>query len=122
MNIIKASKMIGGLSVTEGFWKNVMVAVGLVGAAVMLGLLFVLKSGFVFALLIIFIVMSSLGLYIPSEYVYGCIDARRESDFLFSRQNKNCYPPSELNERHKRSCRKCQNYYQTIEREYFRKG
>lgn len=78
MNIFRALKITGNFSITQGFWKNIMVVVGLFGSIIMLSVIFIggIVNWLTYSLLIIFIVIDSLGLYIPLEYVRSHKDVK----------------------------------------------
>ncbi|KKQ46129.1 MAG: hypothetical protein US63_C0006G0006 [Candidatus Moranbacteria bacterium GW2011_GWC2_37_8] len=134
MNIIQAMKQVGHFPITQGFWKNVMITMGLIGSAVMLAVIIIggLGNWLTFSLLIFFIIMNTLGLYIPFDYVYCCRDAKSDIDFHFSHpwQSEKGEPPEELFralhhmtkgttlERHNVSCQKCWDYHEAMKRKH----
>lgn|GEM_PF-2939095 len=133
MNIFQAMKAVGHIPVAQGFWKNMMVGIGLIGAVVFLALVLIggIANGVTFSLLIFFITINTLGLYIPSEYVYCCRDAKNDIVFFFSQPWRNKREkPEELfralnhmtkgttPEHHNVSCQKCWDYYMDMKRKH----
>ena len=70
MNIIQVMRLIGKIPIVEGFWKNMMVGLGLIVTSFVLALIYIggFSNWITWSILIFSIIVSSLGLYIPSEY------------------------------------------------------
>ena len=134
MNIFQAMKLVGHFPVTQGFWKNIMVIIGLVGPAILLFLVFVggITNWVTMSLLFVSIVVGGLGLYMPIEYVYCCRDAKNDIDLFFLNEiNKD--KESEWLEmalahmtkgttpqHHNVSCHECWDYYMAMKQKQCR--
>lgn len=130
MNIFQATKIIGHIPVVQGFWKNVMIVVGLIGSIIMLPIIILggLQNWLTISLMLFFIAINSLGLYITFECVYSCRDAKQDIDRFFSHswQENNKILFNALNhmtkgtttQTHNVSCRKCWDYYMDMKRKH----
>ncbi len=71
MNIFEALKLVGHFPIVEGFWRNISVAVGMIGVLALLFLVIILEvsiANWAFGfLLFTFVIMATLPIYLPRK-------------------------------------------------------